>query len=485
MAEAFCGAAHNDIDSGRILADFHPSWSNTLCVGNVHSRSRTRLQFTTGGRLCLARSSPFAASATVAALSMVSLYELLQLDPSPLQTDTNLDPLLPTNRQGGIFEVHAVPGCVDHFRVLTNVIVNHLSQSSPGVVVIDTLHPFRFHRLRDHPRFKREWASRISHYTVNSISQLYMLCLKLSAGSEGMAANTAHRLIIINNYPELMDLYRVDMSAVYEEYLLKHQVETNNVLLAHFDQMKTEGTVPACARIPPTSDLLRQHPARKTTAHLSTMANLLALMARTLLQTIVLVGYLDSAYVRTGDTALQQGPLQPSLALQIPLASQIPLALQFAPPSQRAHLQVSTPLALSPPLLTGKVVLTPKPSPIDQYVACRLIFRHNLRPDISATVKVLNFREDRSGEIDLTSLPAANPTQLPSSPDLTASQIRAFIPAAALHTNSHPIPDTANPAAPHTALSLSPLAEQSSPLDPSPHSIEDSDADDESHLLFI
>lgn len=450
------------------------------------------------GRACKSTLSPLAVafvlpaacprsltSAKVTARSMVSLYELLQLVPSSLQTDTNLDPLLPTNRQGGIFDVHAVPGCVDQFRVLANVIVNHLAQPSSGVVVIDTLHPFPFHRLRVHPRFNRESVSRISHYTVNSMSQLYMLCLKLSAGNEGTAANSAHRLIIINNYPELIDLYRVDMSAVYEESLLRYQVETNNVLLAHFDQMKAEGTVPSWARIPPTSDLLRQHPARKTTAHLSTMANLLALMARTLLQTIVLVGYLDSSYVRTSNTALQQGPLQPPLALQIPLASQFPLALPFVPSSQRAHLQASTPLALPPPLLTGKVVLTAKPSPIDQYVACRLIFRHNLRPETSVTVNVLNFCEDRSGEVDLTFAPAAHPIQLPSSPDLTASQIRAFMPAAALHTDSQPIADTTNLAAPHTAPLLSQLAKEPSLLDPSPHSIEDSDADDESHLLFI
>lgn len=354
---------------------------------------------------------------------MVSLFELLQRQhQKKLSTGiASLDGMLPKNLgSGGIYDIHAVPGCTEQYKILAALMVSHLSQdNASSVVVIDTLHPFPVHWLRETKHFKQVMLEKIEWYTVRTISQLFTLMHSISGD-----------LVIINNFFELIEFYKLELSSLYEEALLKHQIEVNSVIQYNLLKIQEEGGMPSLPRIPPTSDLLRESPSKKFNAHISLLSNLFSQFVRTQSLLLFLVGCLDTQYETLESLnesqrqwSQQQAPHQPATTM-----------LQPTTATQQQYRK-------------KRLILAPRGYVLDKFLACRLIFFKTLKEKIEVNVRVHNFREDKTGEIslkegnnhnndDIEDISNAHiSAHLPSSPDLTESQIRYFLPNSD-HTHS-------------------------------------------------
>lgn len=361
---------------------------------------------------------------------MVTLFELLQRQQESALASLEsgiplLDTLLPRNiANGGIFDVHAVPGCSDQFEIVCNFICTHL-RKDPGksIIIIDTLHPFPFHKIRQNKNFDTSMAKRISWYNAGTFSKLYALLEQLNHAKDIVDSN----MIIINNFPELIDFYKMEISYLYEQMLLKHQIEVNNVLLSNVEKIRQEGNFPVLPIIPPNSDLLKENPQKKFNSHISTISNLLSSFVRNYSLIFLLIGYLDTQYEQQDNNTSNSS-----------VSSQSFMETQSTTQLMTQSISMKKP---------RKLVLAPKPTPLDKFIICRLIFFKYLNTNgIEFGVKVQNYREDRTGEVNISADyhpdddldeklheeddqdeqdPSGAP-YLPSSPELSESQVDRF-----------------------------------------------------------
>ncbi|CAH2352022.1 hypothetical protein CLIB1423_05S03862 [[Candida] railenensis] len=360
---------------------------------------------------------------------MVTLFELSQRQQEGAVASLDsgipvLDTFLPRNiANGGIFDIHAVPGCSDQFEIVCNFICTHL-QKDPRkqIIIIDTLHPFPFHKIRQNKNFDTSMAKRISWYNAGTFSKLYALLEQLNH-REDIVHNS---MVIINNFQELIDFYKMEISYSYEQMLLKHQIEVNNVLLANEEKIRQEGSFPVLPIIPPNSDLLKENPQKKFNSHISTISNLLSSFVRNYSSIFLLLGYLDTQYEQQENNASNSS-----------VSSQSFMETQSTTQSMTQSISMKKP---------RKLVLAPKPTPLDKFIICRLIFFKYLDANgIEVGVKVQNYKEDRAGEVNISAeylsdneqkeldeldeereKDLARATYLPSSPELSESQVDRF-----------------------------------------------------------
>lgn len=227
---------------------------------------------------------------------MVSLYDMMLKKPTFKHLSTSipsLDALLKNNISNGIYDFESVPNCTGASFVVGSLIVSHLSQSSENrAIIIDTLHPFPWHSIVNNPKFQEEWLDdKLISYKTDTFAKLFALLI--SDKLEGPKEST---IVVINNFHELLELYRLELSAAYEEALLKFQVLTNSILINNREKSKAEGYQPKLPEIPSQSALLRENPVLKYQSHVSTLINMISQYTYKNSLICILLGYLSSKY---------------------------------------------------------------------------------------------------------------------------------------------------------------------------------------------
>lgn len=261
---------------------------------------------------------------------MVSLFDIVENSKHEyLHLATALPSLNKSvNFARGIYDFQTTANNLSLYQILIELILCHLELDKP-VFIVSCLNRFPFNLLVNHPRFNKHYLAKITSYTTDTYSKLYVVISKLAAYSSS--------LIIINNIYELLELYKLELSSTYEEMLLKFQIDRNNILLDNMKRLKVDGSMEALPELPQNSDLL-QSPIMKFDKHVTNLINNLS---------------------RQDNIAFITGNLSTKF-LQYPKKS-VPLTLETSFSSQASQVGA------------GRVVLAPF-TYFDDYINCRLVF---------------------------------------------------------------------------------------------------------------
>ncbi|CCG23889.1 hypothetical protein CORT_0E03000 [Candida orthopsilosis Co 90-125] len=186
--------------------------------------------------------------------------------------------------KGPIFDLQSTPSCHGMYIVISSLIISNLTQERP-VVIIDTSNKFPFHLLKNHPQFKLEFKSNITHCVCDTFAKLYSVISSKTKFANGS-------MIVINEFHSLLESYKLEMSMSYEETILKNYVENNSTLINN----KFNGTKDPIVKIPPSSDLLKISPISKYESHVNLLFRNLNSICTDLNATIYLLGYLETKY---------------------------------------------------------------------------------------------------------------------------------------------------------------------------------------------
>ncbi|CAK7892876.1 hypothetical protein CAAN1_08S03928 [[Candida] anglica] len=370
---------------------------------------------------------------------MVSLYEMSQRRRTrTLKTGAPaLDALLPGC---GVYDIQAVPGCMAQYQTVAAMMAEHLHLSPENrVVSIDTLNPFPFHLLQDHKMFDRwidgdgdQTPPRLLSLTANSMSCLYN-CLM----SDPQIAQCS--LLIVNNFHELVELYRHEVSSIHEEALLKHQIVVNSTFQANLAKFKEEGTFPHLPKLPAQSDLLKETPTRRFNTHMNLLMAAISSMVENGSTCCLLVGYLDTKRVSYTNGNATMNRVSPAVQDH----HHHPRGMGLSSPMPQTSSELS-----SQQSFRLMMTCTTLGTSFDRYLACRMLYYKEITTDldVETNVKVWNLQEERTGEVKglrltvggidreddqpMTQTQENNhtlPFRLPSSPNFTDSQRREFL----------------------------------------------------------
>lgn len=255
---------------------------------------------------------------------MVSLFDMCLQKPIWAHLSTGIQTLdqMVEFQLDGIFDFQAVPSNHGVMAVACHLIVLHLSESEKNTVfVVETLNPFPWDAFRLHPNFDLSWedSDQIQIFTCYSVVELFSF-LEFGPGKQVDASV----LLFMLNFHEIVELYRLDVAAAYEEALLRHQIDKNRVLLKNIDRIKEEGIeLVSLPELPPNSGLLKENPYVKAQNHIDELFKSIAEFTYKNLAMVVLMGYMDAVYKPLRRSAVSQTPnssfTQPNLSLsQIP-----------------------------------------------------------------------------------------------------------------------------------------------------------------------
>ncbi|KAM3121985.1 hypothetical protein ACQ2H7_004843 [Candidozyma auris] len=122
------------------------------------------------------------------------------------------------------------------FATVCNMIVTQLEYSEDShVIVLETFNPFPWGLYAKHPRYNKNWDARIKKFQVSTFAQIlaFFICNPMKALSRSS-------LVIIVNFHEVMEFYRHQLNATFEEALLKLEIEKNEDLL---NTLKRDGRI--------------------------------------------------------------------------------------------------------------------------------------------------------------------------------------------------------------------------------------------------
>lgn len=274
---------------------------------------------------------------------MVSLYDMMLQRDNFRHLSTSipsLDSMLQNKLSSGIYDFESVPNCTGVSYVVGSIVVSHLAHKKENrAIIIDTLNPFPWHNIVKNEKFQAEWLdSKLISYTTDTFAKLFALLI-----SDKLNGPKESTIVVINNFHELIEMYKLELSAAYEETLLKFQIDSNAVMINNQEKWKVEGSPPKLPEIPFLSSLLKENPALKYQSHVSTLINMISQYTYKNNLICILVGYLSSTYQAYRPKA--------------------PLSGGSGNDSQRmSSSSSSTPLSQGRPTLsygTGRLVLTP------------------------------------------------------------------------------------------------------------------------------
>ncbi|RCK66865.1 hypothetical protein Cantr_02330 [Candida viswanathii] len=220
---------------------------------------------------------------------MVLLGDIIQLQ----QTHSNLSTCIPTldnilhhnQVKNRIYDLQSSSSCNGMYTIMGSLISSHLNDGKP-VLIIDTLTKFPFYFIKQQPDFKPTWLLNITHYKLDSFAKVYGFFIRCK-----LEPNT---MVIINEFHELLKMYKLELSSVYEDMILKHHIDMNTTFLENKKSPDKEPT--PIPQLPQNSDLLKSSPVIKYEAH---VASLIANLKNKCINDnalIFLLGYLDTKY---------------------------------------------------------------------------------------------------------------------------------------------------------------------------------------------
>lgn len=229
---------------------------------------------------------------------MVSLFDMCLQQPTWAHLSTGiptLDQMLDL-QSDGLFDFQTVPANPGMPAMICSLMVSHLRESENlTVAVIESLNPFQWDLLRQHPQYDPQWEKRgqIKVYSLMSVVEFFWFFTFGPARSLGASSI----LLFILNFHEIVELYRLHIAAAYEEALLKHQIDKNRELLANLDRIQAEGIeLVSLPQLPALSDLLRQSPYVKAQNHIDELFKEMSEFTYQHSAIIVLVGCLEAKF---------------------------------------------------------------------------------------------------------------------------------------------------------------------------------------------
>ncbi|EGW35664.1 uncharacterized protein SPAPADRAFT_131769 [Spathaspora passalidarum NRRL Y-27907] len=184
-----------------------------------------------------------------------------------------------------IYDFQTAPSCQAMYLVTSSLIMSHLSNEK-SVIIIDTLNRFPMKFIIKHPSFKKEWLNdKLMLYDRDTFSKLYAFFIY----KKDIPKNC---MIIINDFHDLVELYKLEMSSVYEELLLKHHIDMNDTYL-HNKKTADNLLIP---ELPFNSDLIKVSPIAKFESHVKILFSKLIQICITQMSPIFLLGHLDTKF---------------------------------------------------------------------------------------------------------------------------------------------------------------------------------------------
>lgn len=224
---------------------------------------------------------------------MVSLFDISTQRPlwAGLTTGVpSLDALLP-KEASAILDLQSVPASAAFLGVVVNLMVSHLvALSELRVVVLEALDTFCWLLLTQHPQFDERWLDgRVTKYATRSFAQIYAFFTFMPLAN--VAPGSV--LMVLWNFHEVVEMYRVQLSAAYEETLLRHEINDRRVLWANRDKVKEEGLALVPLFQLPQSSKLGENPIVRAQNHINELFKRMGQFAYKHSAVIALQGHLD------------------------------------------------------------------------------------------------------------------------------------------------------------------------------------------------
>lgn len=220
---------------------------------------------------------------------MVLLGNIIQLQ----QVYGNLSTSIPTldnilhqtQVKTRIYDFQSSPSCNGMYIVMMSLISSHLKDNKP-VLIIDTLTKFPFYFLKQQSGYDQSWLKNITHYKLDSFAKLYGFFIRCK-----LDPNT---MIIINEFHELLKMYKLELSSIYEDMILKHHIDVNSTFIEN-KQLPNDDPRPI-PQLPQNSDLLKTSPILKYESHVESLISNLKNKCINENASIFLLGYLDTKF---------------------------------------------------------------------------------------------------------------------------------------------------------------------------------------------
>lgn len=218
---------------------------------------------------------------------MVLLGDIIQLQQNFSNLTTSIPSLdnliFQTQVKNKIYDVQSAPSCNGMYMVLCALMASHLRENRP-IVLIDTMNKFPLQFLKLQPHFQQSWLDNITYYRCDTFAKLYSILIDVTIPSD--------TILIINEFHQLLQVYKLELSSIYEDLILKHHIEINDTFI---NNKKTQDKDPL-PELPSNSDLLKSSPIVKYESHVNSLITNLKNKCINLNAMVFLLGYLDTKY---------------------------------------------------------------------------------------------------------------------------------------------------------------------------------------------
>lgn len=160
-------------------------------------------------------------------------------------------------------------------------------EASEKVFIISCANRFPFRLLFTHPRFKPSFKALITSYTTDTYCTLYTTLARLK--------HYSNALILVYGIYDLLELYKLELFATFEEFILKLQIERNIIFIENMERAKVDGSksTQKLRNIPPYSDLTKS-PILKFEKHVKNLIKLLSFICQNNLS--IITGNMTTSY---------------------------------------------------------------------------------------------------------------------------------------------------------------------------------------------
>lgn len=246
---------------------------------------------------------------------MVSLFDIIHKLPRWDHISTgipSLDPLVKIEGCEGIIDFQSTPLHNTMFAVICNILISHLEQKPHGeIVVIETFNQFPWPLFQQHPRYNVSYDVRIVRYSLPTFSQILAFLM-----INPLEARASSALMVIVNFHEVMEFYRHQLVAAFEEALLKRELDWNTEAVENLEKLKEgELKINDFLTLPRDAPLLRVSPFVKFQSHVDAMFKHLNEFATHHQLLILLLGCMD-VQSKTSNRNLEEVVTQHALGTQ-------------------------------------------------------------------------------------------------------------------------------------------------------------------------
>lgn len=223
---------------------------------------------------------------------MVSLFDILHKPSEWNQISTgvdSLDSLIRVDGSQAILDFQSTPLHNCMFAVVCNMMVSYLELKSDGkIIVLETFNQFPWKLLRKHPRYNELLERCITRYSLPTFSQILAFLM-----IKRLEKYDCSPFIVIMNFHEVLEYYRLQLVTAFEEALLKLEVDWNTAYIEKLN--KTDPATTADKSLPdlPDSTLFRESPFLKFQSHVDVMFKHLNEFATCQQLMILLLGCMD------------------------------------------------------------------------------------------------------------------------------------------------------------------------------------------------